>query len=139
MDALREQLSGAWSAWAVSRIPSVNEEVLGVLSQISELRATVTRVRAGIQRLSQSAMTLPATQGTIDAFVRDAEAVTEAWNSLDTQHLSPKLLQFLREAGSPAGARLDALSQEVSSWLSAKGLSDSFRIRAVIASTGRSV
>jgi hypothetical protein len=137
MDALRSQLTTAWSAWATALIPSVNDEVLGVLSQISELRVTVSRVRAGIQRLTQAAVALPANEDTIDAFVRDAEAATEAWNSLDTQHLSPKVLQFLREAGSPAGARLDALSSEVSSWLSSRGLVDSFRVRAVIATAGR--
>jgi hypothetical protein len=139
IEALRGQLSEAWGTWAVARIPSVNDEVLGVLSQISELRATVSRVRVGIQRLSQSAISLPANEGAIDAFVRDAEAVTEAWNSLDTQHLSPRVLQFLREAGSPAGARLEALSPEVNSWLYAKGLADSFRIRAVITPSERRI
>lgn len=139
IEALRSQLAATWSAYAAALVPSVNDEVLGVLSQISELRVTVSRVRAGIHRLTQAGLSLPANDDAIDTLVREAEAVAEAWNSLDTDHLSPQVLQFLRQAGSPAGAQLDALSSEVISWLSAKGLSGSFRIRAAITAVGKTV
>ena len=137
LDAYSERLLNAWGTYARSLIPPVNDEVLAVLEQIGDLQKTATRVRAGIRRLGDSAARLPSSEEEIVEFVSDAQKVAGAWDSLDTDHLSPEVLQFIRDAGSPTGAHLAGLTTSVTGWLASKNLTDSFRVRAVVPTNTR--
>lgn len=130
--ALTQQLLGNWQAYALGQVPGVNREVLKVLEGLSALRAQVRRVVAGMEELEARTQRLPSSGADIDAFERTVADVHAAWNELDTSHLPPEVLQFLKEAGGATGAALGRLTGPVQQWLQEHRLTASFRIRQVL-------
>ncbi|WP_372784825.1 hypothetical protein [Phenylobacterium sp.] len=127
--AVEAASAAAWSAHVRSKVPSVGEDLLQHLSQISALQARVERVR----RLRRDALALadqlpidPAIFKTLDDL---AEACATAWRTLDAESLPPSVARFLRDASSDGGADLARLDEPVQTWLTANGLGGAFGIR----------
>jgi hypothetical protein len=127
-DRLEQSLLLAWRAHAAAQAPRVNPEVLMVLSNIGALRSQVSRITAGLHDLDDRVNRLPSNEEELDQFGRRAAEVGAAWNELDSEHLPPEVLVFLRDAGG-VGAELANLTELVRSWLQEHGLTAAFRIR----------
>jgi hypothetical protein len=135
-DRLERDLASSWETHALQRAPNVNVEVLMVLATIGPLRTQVDRVSRGLRELNERIKTLPSSAKEIDDFDKSAANVNAAWGQLDSDHLRPDVLQFLKAAGVSTGAKLDLLTGPVTQWLQSHELSDAFRIRS-IAGEGR--
>jgi hypothetical protein len=131
-DRFEQQLRAIWRGHVAARAPSVNAEVLQVLSTIGPLKVQVGRVAAGLRALNDHADRLPSTDAEVDAFETQARAVQTMWDAFDTDHLPPDVLHFLKDAGSNAGASIDALTDGVRAWLQSNGLAPSFRVRQTL-------
>jgi hypothetical protein len=131
-NALQVRLLGEWQEHARGLVPSVNNEVLNVLSRISALKAGVDAVWVGLRDLDACLQRLPSGAVEVDAFEARAADVRRKWDAFDTAHLLPEVLQFLKDAGG-TGAGLDALTDTVRDWLRENNLADAFRIRSVSA------
>jgi len=127
--SFEQELLSAWGNYGISRRPPVNQEVLSVLASVAALRRQVDRVTVGFRDLDERLTRLPVTEVEIDQFDRKAAEVTAAWNELDSDHLSPDVLLFLKEAGSLRGADLDRVTEQVLQWLQQHNLTGAFRIR----------
>lgn len=127
---LQIQLMQQWQEYAAARVPSVNEEVLNVLSRIAVLRSAVDAVWTGLRNLNERLQRLPTGAEDVDAFEVEAGEVRRRWDAFDTGHLPPEVLQFLKDAGG-AGAVLDALTGTVRDWLGENELASAFRIRSI--------
>lgn len=128
-DTVQGRLLSEWQAYTATCVPSVNDDVLNVLSRIPALKASVNRVWAGLRELSDRMQRLPETAADIDAFEQHAKSVRAQWDAFDSGHLSPEVLRFLREAGG-TGAGLESLTDSVRAWLSENKLATSFVIRS---------
>jgi hypothetical protein len=130
---LEQGLLTAWRAYAASRAPGVNPEVLTILANIAALSRQVARVTIGLRELNERANKLPATQAELDQFDKKAAVVNAAWNELDSEHLPAEVLLFLKEAGGLGGAGLERLTDQVRQWLGEHdNLMTAFRIRQSI-------
>jgi hypothetical protein len=127
--AFETRLLSAWQQYGAGRAPSVNVEVLQVLGSITPLRAQVQRVMSGLRDLEQRLARLPKSASEIDAFDSAVQSVTQAWDAIDSAHLPPDVLTFLRKAGSGTGAEIDTLTTSVREWLRAHHLTGAFRVR----------
>lgn len=127
-DRLEQSLLVAWRDYAAAQAPGVNPEVLLVLSNIGALRSQVSRITAGLRDLNDRANRLPLNDEELDQFEERVAQVGAAWNELDSEHLPPEVLVFLRDAGG-VGAELAKLTDLVRSWLHEHGLTAAFRIR----------
>lgn len=135
--SLEARLLGGWQDYAGALVPNVNVEVLNVLSRISALKAGVDALWAGLRDLNDRLQRLPRGAEDIDAFETRAAGVRRMWDAFDSSHLSPEVLQFLKDAGG-TGATLDALTDGVLGWLHENSLTNTFRIRSLSAvSPGR--
>lgn len=128
--ALQTQLLAAWRQYAQAQIPSVNSEVLMVLSRIAALKPDVDALGRGLRDLGERMGRLPLSDTDIDEFEALARSVRSLWEAFDSTHIPPEVLSFLKEASS-GGAALDTLSEGVRSWLRDKQLINSFRIRSI--------
>jgi hypothetical protein len=129
-DRFQQALLASWKVYAMNRKPPVNFEVLNVLERIEPLRRQVERVAQGLRSLSIRSESLPRTVDELDDFENIAAKVNVAWKQLDSDHLPPDVLRFLKESGSPAGADLDLLIEPVKQWLRDHKLDRAFRIRS---------
>lgn len=129
-NALQARLLGEWQQYAGALVPSVNDEVLNVLSRILALKADVDAVWAGLRDLNDRLLRLPADAEDVDAFEARALDLRRKWDAFDTAHLSPEILQFLKDAGG-AGAALDAFTDTVRDWLRDNNLASAFRVRSL--------
>jgi hypothetical protein len=129
-NALQARLLVEWQQYAAALVPSVNDELLNVLSRIPALKAGVDAVWAGLRDLNERLLCLPAGAEDVDAFEARAADLRRKWDAFDTAHLSPEVLQFLKDAGG-AGAALDALTDTVRDWLREHNLATAFRVRSL--------
>ena len=123
--ALRE----TWSNWAQKNVPSIDNEVLEILTEISALHNSV----AGIQRLKMNAesygASLPSNLDDVNSLTNICNKILEEWHSLTGDGISEGVLKFLREAGNKDGAKFESLNSEVDEWLELHDLKGSLRIR----------
>jgi hypothetical protein len=126
---LEQHLLSTWRSYAATQRPGVNEDVLAVLVAITALRPQVGQVTSGLKNLDERSNRLPVSDADIDEFDRQAAAVRAAWNDLDSGHLPPDVLVFLKEAGSGPGAELSRFTNAVRQWLEEHRLTGAFRIR----------
>jgi hypothetical protein len=131
-NALQMRLLRDWQEYAGALVPSVNDEVLNVLSRIPALRTSVDAVWAGLRDLNDRLQRLPATTADVDTFEMRAADVRRKWNAFDSTHLSPEILQFLKDAGG-TGATLNGLTESVRNWLRENNLTGAFRIHSIAA------
>lgn len=129
-DALQVRLLGEWQEYAGRCVPSVNDEVLIVLSRIPALKAGVNTIWAGLRELDERRRRLPSGAGDVESFVALAADVRRKWDAFDSTLLSPEVLQFLKDTGGD-GASLDALTDSVRDWLRENSLAGAFRIRTL--------
>lgn len=119
----------AWLRHIRSQLPAVNTDLLDALARVPALRMKVEHFRG----LRNRALTIGEKAPTKDAEFEVAQALilqcSEAWSDLDAEGIPKAVITFFREAASPLGAKLSALTPEVLSWLQEHALVDAFGIR----------
>lgn len=122
-------LHGAWSGWVQRNTPAIDQEVLRVLSTVSALSTTVTRIQAQLALIDRHAAVLPRDAADVE-YVRELCAqANEAWHALAGDGIAPNVLAFLRNAGSSTGASHDALTPSILQWLDDHNLRRVLRVR----------
>jgi hypothetical protein len=125
---LSAQLLTTWRNH-VANATRANEQLLGVLERIPAFRNHVGLIR----RLHAEAETLGGTLAQSDASFQRLDDLTsrlrQAWGGLPIGDLEDAALRdFLKTAGTPAGASLDALSPRILDWIRGHELVGAFRI-----------
>lgn len=128
-DRLGAALLESWREWSRRQLPSVDDEVLTLLEKIQALCAPAREVKRLKQEAERLCSSLPTDKEAVTQLTALASAMTETWIRLTGEGVPLPVLAFLRKAITPEGARLQDLSQEVRSWMSEHGLSDSLRVR----------
>ena len=114
-------VTSAWTTYVTSRIPPVDQQVLGVLRRLPGFQQSVRRIETSLSLMQAAMVTPPQNAEALAAFNERVTAVEDAWHSLGGQSVPPAVLQFLKDAGSQ-GATLEQLSNEVRGWLEAHHL-----------------
>lgn len=134
VDSLSNAISATagllWSEYTRQRIPQTNNELLGLLSKIKDLRKTVDNIRAFSTKLEAMRSRVPINVDDFSAFEGVTESLTNEWDRLGSNEVPEAVLEFMKTS-STTGASLDMHTQEVSRWLEEHHISDSFRIRTI--------
>ncbi|MGC1301450.1 MAG: hypothetical protein WA840_03655 [Caulobacteraceae bacterium] len=128
--ALSEACATAWGRYVDGKLPRVGADLLPVLAQVPALKARVEGFRALQTAALSKADSLPTGAADFAALDQAASACHAAWEALDADSIPFGVTRFLRSATSRAGADIDSLTEEVSTWLKAHNLAASFTIRA---------
>ena len=126
--ALGPNLKFYWQEYVDSQVPETNEDLMGVLGQISTFNATVETVRKLQREIALMRETLPSDQVELNRLATKAKILTGIWQKLGSDEVPQAVLQFLRQAVT-RGAPLSMLTTEVSKWLADYKIIDSFIIR----------
>jgi hypothetical protein len=129
-DSLLTAATVAWRAYAKQKLPRINGDTLNLLEGLPGQKLAVRSFRELHRRVLDLAEVLPETAGEYDRFDTLTVQCAKAWRDLDASDLPDAVRRFLRDAGSPAGAPLTALTPEVLSWLDQHRLTETFRIKA---------
>jgi hypothetical protein len=122
-------LHRAWSGWVQSKTPAIDHEVLRVLSTVSALSTTVTRIQAQLALIGRHEAVLPRDAGGVQYVKELCAQVNEAWHELAGDGIAEDVLGFLRTAGSSVGASFDALTPSIIKWLDEHNLRRVLRVR----------
>ncbi|NLL57378.1 MAG: hypothetical protein GX244_02580 [Firmicutes bacterium] len=125
---LGTSLEASWQRYVDSKVPTVSEDLMGVLGQIPAFSSTVRTVRELLREIALIREDPPGNQSVIDNLLAKARKLTATWQKLGSDDVPPAVLQFLRQAVT-SGAPLSTLTPEVSKWLYDYGVSNSFKIR----------
>lgn len=119
----------AWIGYVAKRAAFGSEDVLSALAAVPQFRTSVAKIRRCRTEISALGNGMPADPNAavarIDALVEEHDA---AWSELSADDIPPSVVRFIRAAAGH-GAALEALTAEVTSWLSGRGLLTAFRIR----------
>lgn len=123
--AMRE----AWKGYVAKRAAFGSEDVLTALTAVPQFHASVAKIRRCRTEISALGNDLPtdpnAAVARIDALEEEHDA---AWSVLSADDIPPSVVGFIRAAAGQ-GAPLEALTDEVTSWLAGRALLAAFRIR----------
>jgi hypothetical protein len=120
-----------WTEYARAKVRSDNEDVLAVLEKIPDFKPTVKKVRTLRAQLQAQTSSLPITAVALAEFHATIAAIAAEWNTLGSDAVPQTVIDFLRKAVSPEGARLDILLEDpsIATWLTEKKVMPAFRIR----------
>ncbi|QKY02430.1 hypothetical protein G3257_09335 [Janthinobacterium lividum] len=122
-------LKDAWSGWVRTQTPTIDQEVLSVLSRVSALHETVTGIQALLGQISRLADTLPLNVLDVEEVSALCTQADHAWHELAGDGIAPDVLAFLRAAGSVVGASYDQLTPSILEWIDAHNLRRVLKIR----------
>jgi hypothetical protein len=124
-----EQLRNVWREHAARIAPAVNPEVLNLLERMPAFSLQIKVVRVGLARFHSLASSLPTRPSQVSDLQSAALEVHEAFLQLHTDDIPTVVWTFLKQATSPVGADLSALTAEVIEWLGVHGLESAFTIK----------
>ncbi|AFY67278.1 hypothetical protein [Geitlerinema sp. PCC 7407] len=123
---LESHLKQTWIGYKNQRVPSTNEELLGLLAKIETFKPTVQTIRRILNQLK--AIGFPKDTQQFEQIDQAIDNLSVAWNSLKSNEVPTTVLNFLRAAATH-GATIDLLTPEVQNWLNEHGISRFFYIR----------
>jgi hypothetical protein len=123
-------MTEAWRAYVAKRADfGSNSDVLSALSEVSQFRPSVTKIRQCRSDISALGKSLPLDPQTavarLDALVAEHNA---AWAELSAEDIPSSILSFIRAAANE-GTPLATYTDEVRAWLESRNLLNAFRIR----------
>ena len=121
-------LKNAWLNWVRTKMPPIDQEVLSVLSDVSALRTTVTRIQAVLALISRYANALPQSAADVQQVLTLCAQAEQAWRELAGDGIAPDVLAFLRAAGG-TGASYEQLTPSILAWLDTHNLRRVLRVR----------
>lgn len=127
VDSLQRSCAQAWAEYRRSRDMRVDDAVLSVLGELPAFSHQVSRIRGLRSRLMEW-RDLPKSGEDLDAFDALADALQATWTSISGEGIPDEVMQFLREAGSGDGARLERVTPAVMDWLRDNGIEGSFHV-----------
>ncbi|WP_420566415.1 hypothetical protein [Thalassobaculum sp.] len=128
-DSGRAAAIRAWREDVGEQAGTGSQEILNVLQELPQLRAGVTQIRELRKEIIGLSETLPEDPVAARARVRElAEQMQAAWGELDASDIPEEVIAFIRQAAA-RGAPLTNLTSNILNWLTARSLTDSFRIR----------
>lgn len=128
---VREILKSAWMEWVQAKIPAIKDDLLTVLEGIPALRSSVQKISETKRRALEKASELPRTQADIDQVLSLASQIEQAWRSLTGDGIPDEVIEFIRVAGQPGGAPVNALSPLVLDWFRQHAIDQSLRVRVI--------
>lgn len=121
-------VSDAWRAYVAANGPAAHNDILNALGELPQMRAGVNRIRGYRQQVTALAASLPPDPAAAVAQLKTLVAAHDAaWRELTADEVPPSVIHFLRAA--VTGAPVSALTSEVRTWLDARNLLGSFKIR----------
>lgn len=127
--AADRSIAEGWSRYVVENAPRGADGILDALGQLPQMRAGVARIRQCRQKVAALAAKVPADPaGAVEQVQSLAAEHRSAWAELAADSVPPSVLQFLR-ACAAEGAPITSLTEEVRTWLEAREVLGSFRIR----------
>jgi hypothetical protein len=127
---LETAVNAAWRAYAVSRKPAIDRQVLEVLRRLRGFAVTADRIEKLLDQIDVAADLQPQTADdivTLNNYVASAE---RAWRELGGESVPPAVLAFLHDAGT-RGALLEQLTGDVRQWLDAHNLLSRIRVHLI--------
>lgn len=122
---LEISLKQAWVGYKNHRVPSTNEELLGLLAKIETFKPTVQVIRRILNQLK--AIDFPKDTQQFEQIDQAINDLSTAWNNLQSGEVPEAVLNFLRAAATH-GATIDLLTPEVKNWLNNQGITRFFYI-----------
>jgi hypothetical protein len=127
--AANRSIEEGWRRFVAENGPSSSDEVLEALGKLPQMHAGVARIRQCRQKVVALASAVPADPaGAVEQLRSLAAEHGSAWAELAADSVPPSVLRFLR-ACAAEGAPVTTLTEEVRSWLEAREVLGSFRIR----------
>lgn len=119
----------AWQQRVSYSSEMASDEVLAALGAVPQYKPVIARIATLKQKVAALKSSIPAD---VSAGLAELDSImssyTEAWNEMTGEGISSSVVAFLRAAAGQ-GAPLCHLTEEVESWLEARGLLALFRIK----------
>jgi hypothetical protein len=125
-DRLETALLLAWQAHCAQVIPAIDEQILGVLSQLPQLRAVVQQIQVFARQLSGLREQLPAVDADVQRLQQLAGQLRQFWEQVG-QRLTPTVWDFVDKAAG-AGFPLESFDEPLARELGDLGWTPSFVI-----------
>lgn len=125
---LERRLREGWAAHVESVVQTPAGDQLDVFAKVPDFRDVAVRLKALYASRAALAERLPTNAEEVQAPHDLAAQIEEAWRALGGD-APASVLDLLRAAGTPSGASLDTLTDDVRRWISDNNLSDTLRIR----------
>jgi hypothetical protein len=125
---LEKRLRQGWAAHVESVVQTPGSDQLDVFAKIPAFQKVTAELRQLYEERTRLSQSLPMSDDEAQAPHRLAAQIEDAWARLGGD--APEtVLELLRAAGTPTGAALDTLTNEVREWLDDHGVTDALRIR----------
>lgn len=118
-----------WQTYAAQRTPAMDEMLLKSLGKIPAFAGSVNQLQQAVHALKQQGERVPSTVKAVEEFQRNVEEVKRLWEELQRSDVPRPVLDFLNAAASSSGASLEAMTDEVFTWLKQHGLIGNFQVR----------
>lgn len=124
---IRTELEKSWEDYLESLIPTTDQSLLQVLSQIPALAQRVANVTSALLAFQKSRGRLPADASEVDSARDAAQEFQRAWSQLVGEGIPDEVVSFLQRVSS-GGAFLTDVTAKVKSWLATNDLEGQLRI-----------
>ncbi|MGG3471331.1 hypothetical protein ABES02_28155 [Neobacillus pocheonensis] len=133
IDKLTNDMSGnfleVWKGYINKQVPALNTEILSILGKISSFRVTTSEINRIFKSIQQEIGVLPTSAQDILKMETKCKLLIDKWNHLGADDVPHEVLTFLRGTGTPSGASLSMLTEEVVKWLEQHRLDSFISIR----------
>jgi hypothetical protein len=119
-------LSDAWKSYLRENMPSTNNEILNVLSNVENFKYLVQQIRSHDAEIKK--IIYPATNSQFEICKKIIAQLRESWDNLKSDDFPDAVLDFIRVTAD-RGTTLNHLTPEVQDWIIQHKIADNFKIR----------
>ncbi len=131
IEAITNTCQSSWAQHTDSFVPKRNEELLDILRRIPGLDCTVDKINDIYASIKTMIKKPPASEEELTEFKGQVTELKKLWESIGSDKIPEKVIEFLKASITEKGAKLDLLDDEVLGWIRENALKDIFCITVV--------